>query len=349
LFGREEGAIVASDPNKPSILVEMATGYFRSRALCAAVRLGIADFIGDDERTVDQLAVACQADKTALHRLLRALATFGIVSESKPGAFVLTPLGAPLQKTAPNSAWAGVVFWADLLADSWSYLTECVRSGQSAFAIAQRDGISSRWSKDPEAPGIFRAVMGTGPAEDFMPLARAWDFSSRHVVADLGGGGGSLMLAILSNYPTVRGMLVDRRESIERAGPRFADVALRCVLIPADLRESIPPGADVHLLKHVLHGYADDAAAQILQNCRSVLPADGRVLVIEYVLPDLFNYVDKELEGRVMSDLNMLAVTGGKERSAAEWKTVLSMGGFDMHRIVAVPGESVSIIEAAPQ
>ncbi len=336
--------------NRTSPLVEMAMGYARSRTLCAAARLGIADVLGDGERTVDQLATACQADPAALHRLLRALATFGIVSESKPATFVLTSMGAPLRKNTPDSAWAAIVFWADLLADSWSYLTECVRTGNTASEVMKREGVISRWSKDPEAPAIFRAVMGTGPAEDYMPLAHAWNFSDRRVVADLGGGGGTLILALLETYPNMQGILVDRQESVDRATSRFAaqDLASRCALIAADLCQAVPAGADTYLLKHVLHGYSDDVARGILRNCRSVMPAEGRLLVIEFVLPDVFNRVDKELEQRAMSDLNMLAVTGGKERGAAEWKELLLQAGFEVIRIIAVPGESASIVEAAP-
>jgi SAM-dependent methyltransferase len=338
-----------SDATRPwPPLVEMATGYFRSRALATAARLQIADAIGDGERTVAQLATDCKSDPDALYRLLRALASFGIVEESQPATFKLTPLGRPLRKNAPDSDWPSVIFWAEGLAQAWGHLTECVRTGSRAWELMQRDGIVQWFAKESEAGAIFRAVMGTAPAEDSMPLARGWDFSKMRVVADLGGGGGSLIHAILTAYPNVKGMLVDRKESIEQAAPRFAELASRCEVVAADLSQSVPGGADVHILKHVLHGCTDDAAAVILRNCRAVLPADGRLLVIEFVLPDLFNVVDKELEHRVMSDLNMMVVTGGKERSASQWKTVIERSGFKLRRIVAVPGESASIIEAAP-
>lgn len=332
-----------------SPLIEMAMGYARSRALCAAARLGIADVLGDGERTVDQLAAACRADAASLHRLLRALASFGIVSESAPGRFVLTDFGAPLRKSAPNSAWAAIVFWADLLADSWSYLTDCVRTGETAAQIMKRSGVTSRWSSDPEAPAIFRSVMGTGPAQDYMALARAWDFSGRRVVADLGGGGGALILAVLHTYPEVQGMLVDRQEAVDAAKPRFVAEGLlsRCAFVGADLCRSVPSGADLYILKHVLHGYSDDTAADILRNCRGVIPAESRLLVIEFVLPAVVNSVDQELERRLMSDLNMLAVTGGRERNAAEWKDLLRRAGFRLTRIIDVPGDSASIMEAA--
>jgi hypothetical protein len=332
-------------------LTGMAMGYARSRVLCAAVRLGVADALGSNERTVNQLASLCQADPASLYRLLRALASFGVVSETGPARFVLTTFGESLRKDAPNSEWAAIVFWADLLADSWSHLTECIRTGENAMNIMNREGIVSRWSKDPDADAIFRAVMGTAPAEDYLPIARAWDFSAYHTVADLGGGGGGLISAVLMACPNLRGMLVDRQVSIDMAVSRFEDDGLnaRCKLLAADLCVAIPGGADVYLMKHVLHGYRDEAAITILRNCRSVMAAEGRLLVIEFVLPEVVDHADSDLEYRFMSDLNMLVVTGGKERNATEWKTLLESSGFECRGITPVLGESVSIIEAARQ
>jgi hypothetical protein len=150
-------------------------------------------------------------------------------------------------------------------------------------------------------------------------------------------------------------MLVDRQPSVEAATPRFEaeGLAPRCKLIAADLTETVPAGADVYLIKHVLHGSQDDAALKILRNCRAVIPSDGYLLVIEFVLPDVVSHADPGLESRLMSDLNMLAVTGGKERSAAEWTKLLRRSGFELRRIIpvsaeTVPGYEVSIIEAVP-
>ena len=333
------------------LLTATAMGYARSRALCAAARLGLADALGDEERSGDQLAATCGADPASLQRLLRALASFGIVAERAPGRFVLTPLGQPLRKDAAGSEWAAVVFWADLLADSWAQLTECIRSGDTASRVMERAGIASRWSTAPDSMEIFRAVMGTAPAEDYMPIVRAWDFSSAATVADLGGGGGALIAAVLEAFPHLRGMLVDRPDAIDKARPCFQQKRLneRCELLAADLSQQVPAGADVYILKHVLHGYRDAAAVEILDHCRLVTPAEGRLLVIEFVLPDVVDHADAELEHRLMSDLNMLAVTGGKERSAGEWKALLERAGFDCRAILAVPGQSVSVIEASPR
>jgi hypothetical protein len=338
-------------------LVEMAMAYSRSRVLCAAARLGVADALGDEVRDIGFLAESCQADPDALYRLLRALCSIGVTEETTPERFRLTPFGRPLRKDDPQSVWAAVIFWADLLADSWSLLTDCVRTGKPASEVRDPN-VPSRWSQDPDANAIFRAVMGTAPAEDYAPIARAWDFSEAKVVADLGGGGGSLILAVLELNSHVRGMLVDLEASVEAARSRFADEKLsslssRCELIVADLTQSVPAGADVYMIKHVLHGRRDEEAITILMNCRAVIPQSGSLLVIEFVLPPLVSQADPQLEGRLMSDLNMLAVTGGRERSEREWRTLLEAAGFSLTRVWPVGGDTlmvrnVGILEARP-
>jgi hypothetical protein len=329
-------------------LVQMAMSYARSRMVCAAARLGVADALGDEVRSVDDLAATCRADVDALYRLLRALASIGITEETEPRHFRLTALGSPLRRDVPESAWAAVVFWADLLADDWSLLTECVRAGKPAYQV-RAPGVLSRWSQDPEGGAIFRAVMGTAPAQDYAPIARAWDFSRAKTVADLGGGGGALILAVLELYPQVRGKLVDLEASIEAARPRFAGEknASRCELIAADLSESVPAGADVYVLKHVLHGRDDAGVVGILKNCRTVMPDDGALLIIEFILPARVDRADPKMEIRLMSDLNMLAVTGGKERSEAEWKDLLEAAGFRVAGIFPA-GSEMGIVEARP-
>jgi hypothetical protein len=145
-------------------------------------------------------------------------------------------------------------------------------------------------------------------------------------------------------------MLVDREASIETAAAHFKESATadRCELIAADLSGSVPPGADVYMLKHVLHGYTDDKAAEVLRNCRAVVPPEGSLLVIEFVLPDVVSGPAPELVGRFMSDLNMMVVTGGRERSEREWRQLLEEAGFKLMRNIPVPEMDISILEARP-
>src|ERR1035437_1269701 len=335
-------------------LVEMATAQTRSRVLCAAARLGVADALGDEVRSVGFMAERCQADADALYRLLRAVASIGVTEETTPEHFRLTPFGKPLRRDVPQSVWAAVIFWADLLADDWSLLTDCVRTGRPAYQVRDPK-IPSRWSQDAEADSIFRAVMGTAPAEDYAPIAKAWDFSRAKVVADLGGGGGSLILAVLGLNPTLRGMLVDLEPSVDAARSRFAkeDPSSRCELTAADLTQSVPAGADVYMIKHVLHGRQDGDAVPILKNCRAVIPQNGSLLIIEFVLPPIVSHADPQLEGHLMSDLNLRAVTGGKARSEREWRPLLEAAGSNLTRGYPVGEDNrmvrnVGILEAKP-
>jgi len=339
-------------PNAP--LIEMALAYSRSRVLCAAARLGVADALGDEVRDLDFISKTCQADADALYRLLRALASLGVTEETAPKQFRLTSFGGPLRKDAPQSAWPAVIFYGDLLADFWTWLTECVRSGRPASEVRDPN-VPTRWSQDPDAPSIFRAVMGMAPVEDYAPIVAAWDFSHASVVADLGGGGGSLILAVLKLNPHLRGMLVDVEASIEAAQSRFAreDLSSRCKLTVADLTQSVPAGADVYILKHVLHGFKDAEAIAILKNCRAVVPHSGCLLVIEFILPRLVSHADPQLEGHLMSDLGMLVITGGRERSELEWQALLEAAGFSLARTYTVGCDTlmvrnVGILEARP-
>jgi hypothetical protein len=185
-------------------LVEIATAYQRSRVLCAAARPGVADALKEGERSIQEIARSCAAEPASIHRCCECSQPWGVVAQSQPDRFVLTELGEPLIKDVANSAWAAINFWADWLADSWSSLTECVRTGKSAASLTPQS--MKRWQEDPEGPAIFRAVMGTSPAESYQPIARVWDFSNARMVADLGGGG-AMIEAIVATYPNARACL----------------------------------------------------------------------------------------------------------------------------------------------
>jgi hypothetical protein len=349
-----EPSCCASAESANATLIEMAMAFTRSRVVCAAARLGVADALGDEARDVDFLSAACQTNPDALYRLLRALASLGLTEQTAPRQFRLTPLGMPLRKDAPHSAWPFVIFYGDLLSDVWDWLPECIRTGKTATEV--RDpGVPSRWAREPNAVSIFRAVMGTVPVEEYAPIAAAWDFSHASVVADLGGGGGSLLLAVLKLNPHLRGILVDREATIESAQPRFAeeDPSSRCKLMVADLTQFVPAGADVYMLKNVLHGSKDEEAISILKNCRAVVPPNGTLLIIELILPRLVSKADPQLEARLTADLAMLAITGGRERTELEWQALLEAAGFRLTRAYTVGCDSVmlrntGILEARP-
>ncbi len=326
-------------------LVEMAQGFFRGKVLCAAVRLGLAEALADGPLSAEQLGDATHSDPTALGRLLRALASFGVVKEIEPMRFELTELGQGLRP-----ARASILFWADLLADSWSYLPQCVQTGDrsGAEAAREKEGVPSRWAREPEAEAIFHGAFGEPGPEDYSAVIAAYDFSGARRVADLGGGGGGLLAAILQAHPQLKGWLVDRPPAAENARQRFEATGLgeRAEALVGDLLEAVPEGADLYTMKSVLHGMLDDRARVVLANCRRVMNAEGRLLLIEIVLPDQVVAPDRELENLLMADLNMLAVTGGLERSQIQWRELLQSAGFSLERVL--PAGGCSILECRP-
>ncbi len=340
------------DAANPVSLGEMARGYFRGKLLVAAVRLGIADALGDVEKSLDEIALVTKTNPDALHRLLRALASIGVVAEVAPARYRLTPFGQPLRKDVPESVWASIIFWADLLADSWTYLADCVQTGnRDGAAIArERDGTKSRWSVEPDAKAIFHHAFAESTAASMAPFIAAHDFSTYRVIADLGGGGGGLLTAILTAIPQAQGILVDRNEAVTAAATKFKSLGLadRCQFQAADLFDSVPTGPDVYILQSVLHGYDDTNARRILHNCRAVAEPGSRLLIIEVVLPTTVASTDPALEKLLMADINMLAVTGGRERSEAEWSSLLLSAGYQVTGINSVPGATASIIESVP-
>ena len=143
---------------------------------------------------------------------------------------------------------------------------------------------------------------------------------------------------------------MDRQGAIEGAAARLKGAGLsdRCELVVGDLMQAVPEGADTYLMKHVLHIFEDDNALRILANCRKAMAATDRLLVLEHVLPTQVQQIDEVVESALMLDMNMLAVTGGGERSEAAWKALLGAGGFEVSRIVAAVGTTVRVIEATP-
>jgi hypothetical protein len=323
-------------------LLDMAYGFIRGKVLNAVVRLGIPDALVAGPRTAQQLADTAAAPADALLRLLRAAATLGVLAELAPGHFALTEFGRPLATDDPESVWASMIFWPELIADSYGHLAEFVRAGGSAagWDTLRSEGQTPAFERVPDARAIFHAEFARNTAEDNRPYAQAYDFSAAHRVADLGGGGGGLLAAVLLAYPHLEGLLVDRLQAVDGAIARFVEVAVegRCDVLAGDLLESVPAGADVYLMRSVLHGYDDADALRVLENCAAVMNADTRLLVIEPVLPDVVDRADPALEPMFMADLLMFAVTGGRERSALQWEQLVGATNCEIRRIVPIPG-----------
>ena len=336
-----------NEPSARDALWRMTNAYQASQAIHVAATLGIADLLKDGPRSADELAEATGTHAPTLYRLLRALASVGVFAESNEhdGRFDLTPLAEYLRSDARGSvrAWAVQIgqpyYWT-----SWAHLLDSVKTGEPAFPKLHGTSVWEYRADRPEERAIFDTAMTGLSAMVAEAVVQSYDFSRFGVLADVGGGVGSLLAAILAANPSLRGMLFDQSQVVANAGPLLegAGVADRCEVVGGSFFEAVPEGADAYLLKSVIHDWDDAEAVGILRKCREAMTDMGRLLVVEPVLragnvPDPAKYMD----------LNMLVMLGGRERTADEFRSLLAEAGFSLSDIIAT-GSSHNIIDGVP-
>jgi len=311
-------------------LMQMLMGFRTSQAIQVAATLRIPDLLADGPRSSAELAGPAGADGPALHRLLRALAAVGVFEEDDDGRFSLTPLSERLRSDVPGSVrgWALLIgrpyFWR-----SWGNLEHSIRTGENAFRALHGTDVWDWRSREPEESEIFDGAMKamTGAANE--AILDAYDFGRFATIVDVGGGNGGLLAAVLARHPAVRGVLFDQPHVVDKAGVVLAPVAERAEVVAGDFFGSVPDGADAYLLKMIVHDWEDEEAAAILARCREAMAPDARVLVIDRILGP----PNEGAEGK-FSDLNMLVMPGGRERTEAEFASLFEGAGLRLLRTV---------------
>ena len=327
-------------PDPSRHVMQLVTGRFISQAVGVIARLGVADVIGDGEATTEALARATGTDGGMLGRLLGALAGHGLF-RAVPGGWTLTEAGHCLRAGVPGSVRARVLlFSAPEHYAAWGGLEQAVREGKSACRVVFGTDWWSFLAERPELARIFDAAMALSVQAKRDEVLAAYDFSAFATLADIGGGNGALLCAILRRTPALHGILFDRPDVIEGARSLIAAAgcADRCEAVGGSFLERVPAGADAYLLVSILHDWGDEPAAAILATVRAALPRHGRVLVCERVLEP----PGPEPDPLRMTDLEMLAMTeGGRERSAAEFEALFARAGLRPARIPRTPGMRV--------
>jgi hypothetical protein len=326
-------------------LIEMAIAIWRARALYAAAALGLADLLADGPRAAEDLAADTKTHASSLYRLLRALAACGLFREVQPRVFAATPLGAALQRDAPGAARATILTIAgDWQWKAWDRFLESVRTGEPGLKQACGRSLFDFLTANPDDGAMFDEAMvgmhgALGPA-----LLEVYDFSIFPTIVDVGGGSGRLLEILLGANDKQSGILFDRPATVALARARFgkSELAGRCQIVEGDFFRSIPAGHKAYMLSHVLHDWDDEQCVSILRNCRKAIAPQGRLLIIEAVLPP----GDSPHHGKMM-DLLMLNVTGGRERTAAEFTDLLRTAKFAPLRVIATSTHQ-SVVEAAP-
>jgi hypothetical protein len=329
----------------PVAMLQMIQGFWISRAIYVAAKLGIPDLLKDGPRTSDDLAQATGTHAPSLYRLLRALDSIGVFVEQDNHHFALAPLGATLRTDVPGSLrFFAIEELGENHYSAWEKMLYSVNTGAIAFDHVYG---ASKWqymTQHPDEARIFDEAMTSFSSVVIAEIVNAYDFSGSKTIVDAGGGDGSLLAAILKANPHAHGILADLPHVAAGAKLRFESEGLsdRCAVAGGDFFEVVPAGGDTYVMKWIIHDWNEERSAMILRNCRKAMTTAGKLLIVEAVLqPGRATSLSKFV------DLNMLVMTGGRERTEPEFRALLASAGFKVTRIVPTHAE-VSIIEAVP-
>jgi hypothetical protein len=319
----------------------MITGFAVSQAIYVAARRNVAEHLAAGPAPVEQLARQTGADPEALYRLLRALASVGVFTEPSPRRFANTPMSECLRPGVPGSQHAGALMVGSLCYPSFDQLPYSVETGRPGFDKVFGAPIFDYLAKRPDEGRLFDQAMMSIHGPETAAMIGAYDFTAFKTIVDVGGGNGSTLLEILRAAPGARGTVFDLPGVVERTAPVIAAAGLadRCRAEAGSFFESVPRGADAYILRHIIHDWDDDKSVQILRRCREAAAPGAKILIVESVIPP----GDEPHPGKWL-DLIMLAVPGGRERTAPEYEKLLAAAGLKLRRIVPTPSP-VSVVE----
>ncbi|HEV3256213.1 MAG TPA: methyltransferase [Gemmataceae bacterium] len=341
---QQETASTPADLPPQLVIRQMLTGYWMAQGVYVVAKLGIADLVKDGPKNADELAKATGVNARSLYRLLRALASVGVFAEDAGGRFRLTPPAACLLSDAPGSQRAAALMMGEEHFRCWTDLLYSIETGETAFEHVYGEPVFTYLATHPHAAKVFDEAMTSIHGAETGAMLAVYDFSPVRTLVDVGGGNGTLLTTVLRKYPSMRGILFDRPDVIERARANLKAAGLeeRCQAVAGSFFESVPPGGDAYLLRHIVHDWDDGECQTILRNCRKVMPQTGRLLVIESVIPP----GNEPCFGKLL-DVNMLVIPGGMERTEPEYRDLFAKAGFTLSRVVPTDRE-VSVVEGQP-
>jgi hypothetical protein len=335
-----EGTTATAREIPPPIqMLQLISGFWIARCIYVVAKLGLADLIKDQPQTADDLAAATGAHGPSLFRVLRALASVGVITQDDRNRFGGTPLSDTLRDVPGSIRAFAMTELGEEHYPAWGELLHSVRTGGIAFDHAFGENCWEFFAKHPENARIFNDAMSGMTAQANEALHAAYDFAGIKKIMDVGGGHGGFITSILEKNPEMTGILFDSPQVIEGAKIAGSPIAERCEVTGGDFFQSVPAGADTIILKWIIHDWNDEQSVAILKNCHAALPANGKLMLVEAVVP-----ATSEPHFSKFIDLNMLVMTGGRERTEAEFRKLYEDSGFKLTRIV--PTESpFSVIE----
>jgi hypothetical protein len=343
----DETPVPAGSPTEPPPAVvfhELTRGALVSQAISVFARLGVADALASGPRDAEEIAELTGTHGPTLYRFLRALGEVGVVAELENRRFALTSFSEMLRSDVPGSLRdRATIIGLPFQRDPWTDLYETIQTGESAFDRVHGTTFFDYLAEHHEDAAVFDAAMASVSAVLTVSIVQAYDFTPFSTVVDVGGGRGGLLAAILAANPHLQGVLFDRPAVVAGAEEVIssAQVVDRCKVVSGDFLDSVPEGGDAYLLSNVIHNWDDDHAVQILGRCRAAMVNTGCVLLAELVLPE-----GAAPSMAKLADLGMLImVSGGRERTEAEYRRLCDCAGLRLTRIVPSSGP-VSLLEA---
>jgi hypothetical protein len=332
-------------PPPQQAMMQLLFGKQLTYSVSGMARLGVADHMDDKPQKVEEIAAKCGAHAPSLYRVMRMLAGFDVFKEGPPRHFALTPAGELLKSNVPGTAR----YYAMMFGDEWTtrayeHFTSCLRTGQDGVSQAYGKDVFEHLAERPEQLETFQAAMTSGSTLAGDAITQAYDFSGIKRLADVGGGHGLLLAAILRANPKLQGVLFDRPEVVGSLPEgRFAGCEGRIAIESGSFFERVPDGCDAYIMKHIIHDWSDEHCRTVLSLMKEKLPKNGRVLVCEMVVSD-----EPGPTPAKMLDIEMLVMTvGGKERTPEEFGELFASCGLRLSRIVPT-GRPISVIEAVP-
>jgi len=326
----------------------LVQGFREYQVIVAACKLKIPDLLAAGPATADELAAATQTREPSMRRFLRGLVAIGAVAEQSGDRFAATEVLDFFRSDKPGLRNMALMLSEEAYR-TWGHLTYSLRTGTPAFEHVFGKPRWEALAGDPEAAATFNAAMIEMTSRIAVDFVAAYDFTGVRTVADIGGGNGALITAVLEAHPEMRGVLFDLSQGL--AGARdlidARGVGDRIELVEGSFFESVPRGADLYLLKSIIHDWDDERAEEILRTSRGGMTAASRIVVIERLLPARNEASVAALEA-VMSDLNMMVVLGGRERTPDEYGALFAKTGLQMTRWLPAGASGWGIFEARP-
>jgi SAM-dependent methyltransferase len=319
-------------------MIRLFMGYIPTRVIYAAAKLELADHIGEDGASAQELAQHLNLDVAALYRVMRVLAGLGVLHQDDNDRFFVTPFGDTLRKNSPYSVRDYAIYNHEIVYDSFKDIAASVRSGKPVI-----DDFFRLMRANPDKEAVFHAGMSNRGRIETAAVLDAYNFSQSKTVVDVGGGNGGFLSATLARNDHLSGVLFDQSSAIEAAKAGRGGPLPRCQLVAGDFFDTVPTGGDTYILKRVLFDWTDEEAVKILTNCRRAMKSDARLLIIEPLIGK-----PNEQSPAHLYDMTFLVMLHGRLRTADEYAGLLGQAGFRIERIIATESE-VSVLEASAE